>query len=49
MRFDNGVGDSHALRGNVNVTKLDAFRDAFSTIEPMASGEIDDRLNLREV
>ena len=48
MQFDNGDGESHTLRGTIDVTKLDAFREAFSTIEPMASGEIDDRLNPRE-
>ena len=49
MPFDNGDGESHALRGTIDVTKLDAFRDAFSAIEPMVSGEIDDRLNPREL
>ncbi|MFC6752384.1 hypothetical protein [Halorubrum tibetense] len=49
MQFDNGDGESHTLRGTIDVTKLDAFREAFSTIEPMASGEIDDRLNPREL
>ena len=48
MQFDNGDGESHTLRGTIDVTKLDAFREAFSAIEPMASGEIDDRLNPRE-
>ena len=49
MQFDSGEGDSHALRGAIDVTKLDAFRDAFVTIEPMASGAIDDRLDPREL
>jgi len=49
MQFDDEGGDSHALRGSIDVTKLDAFRDAFTAIEPMASGEIDDRLNPREL
>ncbi len=49
MHFDTGEGDSHALRGSIDVTKLDAFRDAFTAIEPMAAGEIDDRLNPREL
>lgn len=49
MHFDSEDGDSHALRGTVDVTKLDAFRDAFTAIEPMASGAIDDRLNPREL
>ena len=49
MQFDNGDGESHTLRGTIDVTKLDAFREAFSAIEPMASGEIDDRLNPREL
>ncbi len=49
MRFDSGDIESHALRGAIDVTKLDAFREAFTTIEPMASGAIDDRLNPREL
>ena len=49
MQFGTGDGDSHALRGSIDLTKLDATRDAFSAIEPMASGEIDDRLNPREL
>ena len=49
MQFDNGDGESHTLRGTIDVTKLEAFRDAFSAIEPMASGEIDDRLNPQEL
>lgn len=49
MDFDSGEGESHALRGAIDVTKLDAFRDAFTAIEPMASGEIDDRLDPREL
>lgn len=49
MQFDSGDRESHALRGAIDVTKLDAFRDAFVAIEPMASGAIDDRLNPREL
>lgn len=49
MRFTSGDSESHALRGAIDVTKLDAFRDAFIDIEPMASGVIDDRLNPREL
>ena len=49
MQFDSGDDESHALRGTIDVTKLDAFRDAFTAIEPMASGDIDDRLNPREL
>ncbi len=49
MQFDSGDDESHALRGTIDVTKLDAFRDAFTAIEPMASGAIDDRLNPREL
>lgn len=49
MHLDSGDGESHALRGAIDVTKLDAFRDAFTAIEPMASGAIDDRLNPREL
>ena len=49
MHFHSGDSESHALRGAIDVTKLDAFRDAFTTIEPMASGAIDDRLNPREL
>ena len=49
MHFDSGDDESHALRGTIDVTKLDAFRDAFSAIEPTASGEIDDRLNPRKL
>lgn len=49
MHFDSGDSESHALRGTIDVTKLDAFRDAFIAIEPMASGVIDDRLNPREL
>lgn len=49
MAFDTGDSESHALRGAIDATQLDAFRDAFTTIEPMASGEIDDRLDPREL
>lgn len=49
MQIDSGDSESHALRGAIDVTKLDAFRDAFVSIEPMASGEIDDRLDPREL
>ena len=49
MHSDNGGGESHAIRGAIDVTKLDAFQDAFTAIEPMASGAIDDRLNPREL
>ena len=49
MGFDSGEDESHALRGTIDVTKLDAFRDAFTAIDPMASGEIADRLNPREL
>jgi hypothetical protein len=49
MQFDSGESESHGLRGAIDVTKLDAFRDAFTTIEPSASGAIDDRLNPREL
>lgn len=49
MAFDSGDRESHTLRGAIDVTKLDAFRDAFSIIEPMAAGEIDDRLDPREL
>lgn len=49
MQFDSGDGESHAVRGSIDVTKLDAFRNAFTAIEPMASGAIDDRLDPREL
>lgn len=49
MGFDKGDRESHALRGAIDVTKLDAFRDAFVSIEPMASGAVDDRLDPREL
>lgn len=49
MGFDKGGGESHALRGAIDVTKLDAFRDAFTAVEPMASGVIDDRLDPPEL
>ena len=49
MHHDSGDSESHTLRGAIDVTKLDAFRDAFIAIEPMASGEVDDRLNPREL
>jgi len=49
MDFDSGDGESHTLRGAIDVTKLDAFRDAFTAIEPMAEGTIDDRLDPREL
>ena len=49
MHFDSGESESHALQGAIDLTKLDAFRDAFTAIEPMASGAIDDRLNPREL
>ena len=42
-------GESHSLRGAIDVAKLDAFRDAFTAIEPMAKGEIDDRLDPRDL
>ena len=45
MHVNSGDSESHALRGAIDVTKLDAFRDAFVTIEPMASGAVDDRLD----
>lgn len=41
--------ESHSLRGAIDVTKLDAFRDAFVSIEPTASAAIDDRVNPREL
>lgn len=47
MLFDGGESESHALRGAIDVAKLDAFRDAFTAIEPMASSDIDDRLDPR--
>ena len=49
MQFADGDDESHALRGAIDVTKLDAFRDAFCSIEPMAEGEIDDRLDPRQL
>jgi hypothetical protein len=49
MAANGGERDSHRLRGAIDVTKLDAFRDAFISIEPVASGAIDDRLNPREL
>lgn len=49
MEFDSGDSESHALRGAIDVTKLDAFRDTFTTIEPLASGAINDRLDPREL
>lgn len=49
MDVDSGEGESHSLRGAIDVGKLDAFRDAFTAMEPMASGEIDDRLDPREL
>ncbi len=49
MHFESGDRESHTLRGAIDVTKLDAFRDAFLAIEPLASGTIDDRLNPREL
>lgn len=49
MQFNSGDSESHTLRGAIDVGKLDAFRDAFTAIEPMASGEIDDRLNPRDL
>ena len=49
MQFETGEDESHTLRGSIDVTKLDAFRDVFVSIEPMASGEIDDRLDPREM
>ncbi|GGN24131.1 hypothetical protein [Halarchaeum nitratireducens] len=49
MADNDGIRDSHTLRGAIDVTKLDAFRDAFVAIEPAASGEIDDRLDPREL
>lgn len=49
MHADRGDRESHALRGAIDVTKLDAFRDAFVAIEPTASGVIDDRLDPREL
>lgn len=47
MHFDSGDRESHTLRGAIDVTKLDAFRDAFLAIEPMAEGAIDDRVDPR--
>jgi hypothetical protein len=49
MGFEGEEGESHALRGAIDVAKLDAFRDAFTSVEPMASGTIDDRLDPREL
>jgi len=49
MADNEGNHESHTLRGAIDVTKLDAFRDAFVAIEPAASGAIDDRLNPREL
>ena len=49
MQFDSGESESHALRGAIDVAKLNAFRDAFVSIEPMASGTIDDRVDPREL
>lgn len=49
MNVDSGHDESHTLRGEIDVTKLDAFRDAFLAIEPMAEGTIDDRLDPREL
>ena len=49
MGFDSGEVESHALRGSIDVAKLDAFRDAFVSIEPMAAGTIDDRLDPRDL
>ena len=49
MAFDSGDGEAHGLRGAIDVTKLDAFRDAFTAMEPMASGAIDDRLDPRDL
>ena len=49
MDVDRGTSESHALRGAIDVTKLDAFRDTFTGIEPMTSGAIDDRLDPREL
>ena len=41
--------ESHSLRGAIDVAKLDAFRDAFTAIEPMAKVEFDDRLDPRDL
>ena len=49
MHFDSGDRESHTLRGAIDVTKLDSFRDAFISIEPLASGAIDDRLDPRNL
>lgn len=49
MHVNSGDSESHALRGAIDVTKLDAFRDAFVAIEPMASGAVDDRLDPRDL
>ena len=49
MHCGSDEGESHALRGSIDVAKLDAFRDAFLSIEPMAAGTVDDRLDPREL
>lgn len=49
MDFGTEATESHSLRGAIDVTKLDAFRDAFLSIEPLASAAIDDRVNPREL
>lgn len=49
MQFADGESESHGLRGAIDVTKLDAFRDVFCSIEPMATGELDDRLDPRQL
>ena len=49
MAFDSGDGETHGLRGAIDVTKLDAFRDEFIAIEPLASGTIGDRLDPRDL
>ncbi|MFW6458207.1 MAG: hypothetical protein ACOCY6_02190 [Halodesulfurarchaeum sp.] len=49
MDFGSEGAESHSLRGAIDVTKLDAFRDAFLAIEPLASARIDDRVDPREL
>ena len=49
MQLDSGERESHTPRGAIDVAKLDAFRDAFVSIEPVSSGTIDDRVDPREL
>jgi hypothetical protein len=49
MHCNSADSETHALGGAIDVAKLDAFRDAFIAIEPMASGAINDRVNPREL